>query len=180
MAKRKAIESLTPFQEATINVRDPVLLREIITNLLVRGLERVKVVRESEDPTKRQVCRAIEAQVDGNRVKNMIRSVERAYRFRQGGQETSLPGNGDIQVVSAQESFCREGDRRRCLYVAVQCLRNTFRERSVVRVTWFDADGRPSFTAKERVLCEHQGDVATFWLRMPPRGVIFSLDVPTM
>ena len=179
LAKRKALETFPPFQEATVNVRDPVLLREIITNLLVRGLDRVKVVRETEDPIKREVCRAIEAQADGEKIKSMVRAVEKSFRFRQGDQETGLPGNGNIQVVSAQESLCREGDQRRCLYVAVQCVRNTFGQRDVVRVTWFDTDGKPSFTAKERVLCEHPGDVSTFWLRMPPQGAVFSLDVPT-
>ena len=178
LAKRKAIEAFPAFQEATANIQDPALLREIITNLQVRGMEKLKVVQESEDPAKRQVCRTIQAQMDGEGVKSLALAVARAYRFRQGGQETGLPGNGEIQVVSAQESFCVEGGPRRCLYLVVQCVRNTFGERSVVRVSWFDAEGRPSFTAKERVLCEHRGDVATFWLRMPPQGAVFSLDVP--
>ena len=178
LAKRRAIEAFPAFQEGTANVQDPVLLREMTTNLLVRGMEGVKVVQESEDPAKRKICRTVQATMDAGKVKVMLHAVARAYRFRKGEQDSGLPGNGQIQVVSAQESYCVEGGRSRCLYLAVQCVRNTFGERSVVRVTWYDADGKPSFTAKERVLCEHKGDVATFWLRMPPQGAIFSLDVP--
>ena len=176
LAKRKAIETFTPFQEATANINDPVLLREIITNIFVRGLEKMKVEQESEDPTKKEVCRTITAEADGDNIKSIIRMVERAYQFRNGNQETGLPGNGKIQVVAAQESACKDGAR--CLYLVVYCQRNTFGRREVVRITWYDTNGLPTYAAKERVLCELPGDLATFWLRMPARGQIFKLDVP--
>ena len=179
LAARKALEAYPPFQEATAKLTDPGLMREIFTTLLVRGLSRIKVVKTEEDPNQRKVCRNIEAQADPKQIKTLVRAVEQVYLSRKSGQDTGLPGNGDIQVVAAQESSCREAGQERCLYLTVQCHRNTFQNRSVVRITWHNAQGQPVYTAKQRVMCDLAGDIATFWLRMPPNGQIFTLDVPS-
>ena len=178
LAKRNALEGYTIYTDAIANMQDPTLKNEIITNLTVRAFKGVKVTGEEEDREKREVCRAIQAEVEPEKVKSIVSAVYYAFYNRKGRIRTGLPENGKVRIIKAEEVSCPYDYQNKCLGLIVECRRNTFGERQIVRIIWHDANGLPSFSIKKRITCEKVRDINNFWVRLPPGGETFTLDLP--
>ncbi len=178
LAKRNALEEYPVYSDATANISDPQLKNEIITNLTVRAMKGIKVTGEEEDPAKKEVCRTVQVEVDPVQVKEIISAVFYAFYNRKGRIRTGLPENGNLRIIKAEEFSCPEGVENRCLGLVVECRRNTFGKRQIVRIIWHDASGLPIYSIKKRMSCEKARDIANFWLRLPPGVGTFSLDLP--
>lgn len=178
LAKRNALESYAVYTDATANMQDALLKNEIISNLTVRVLKGIEVTEESENPAERQVCRTITAEVEPERVKNIISAVYYAFYNKKGSLRTGLPANDIIRLIKAEEISCPYDFENRCLKLVAECQRNSFGESQIIRIIWYDGTGLPSFSINERMSCHKSRDINTFFLRLPPDGETFTLDLP--
>ncbi len=178
LAKRNALEGYQPFADATVNMRDPQLRNEILANLTVRAMREVEVVRSEEDREQKEICSEVRAEVEPEFVKEQIALAVAAFENRTGPPREWLPQNGQLRVVNIREFPCTFDEKVQCLSVVVDCLRESRGERHLVRIIWYDGEGRPAFSIKRGVGCERRGDVSSFMLRLPPAGFSFVVDLP--
>lgn len=178
LAKRKALEGYPPFVEAAVNMNEPALRNELFANLTVRALRNLKLLRSEENAAKKEVCSAIEAEVEAADVKEQVAAVFNAYQRRTHPPKSWLPHNEFLRIVNIEEFACTFDPASQCLNVVAECLQESPRVRHPVRITWYDREGVPAFTIKRRVGCERARDVSAFLLRLPPPTYTFIVDLP--
>jgi hypothetical protein len=178
LAKRNALAGYGPFAEATVDMRDPELRDELFANLTVRGLKKVRVTRSEEDPAKKEICSAVEAEVESDAVKAQVVAVFNAFQNRREPAKGWLPRSGHLRIVNLEEFPCTFDEKAQCLNVVAECLRASLGERHPIRITWYDAQGLAAFSIKRRVGCERARDVSSFLLRLPPPHYTFIVDLP--
>ena len=178
LAKRKALEAYQVYAEVTANMRDPQLRNEIVANLTVRVMKQLKILRAEENREKREVCSAIEAQVDPALLREQVLAVFRAVHNRKGLLQTGLPESEYLRIIRIDEFPCTFDEKIQCLNLVAECRKNTFGERHPVRIIWYDTDGRPAFSIKKRIGCERARDVENLVMRLPPGGYTFNVDLP--
>ncbi len=178
LAKRKALESYQVYAETTANMRDPQLRNELIANLTVRVMKELKILRVEENRENREVCSAVEAQVEPALLREQVSAVFSAFRNRKGQLNTGLPENEHLRIIRIDEFPCTFDKKIQCLNLVAECRKNTFGERHPIRIIWYDLDGRPAFSIKKRIGCERARDVENLVMRLPPGGYTFNVDLP--
>jgi len=178
LAKRNALEGYAPFVEAAVNMNEAALRNELFANLTVRAMKKLKVLRSEEDPAKKEVCSAVEAEVEPAEVKEQVAAVFNAYRARTHPPKSWLPHNEFLRIVNIEEFPCTFDTTQQCLNVVAECLQESRRERHPVRITWYDREGVPAFTIKRHLGCDRARDVSAFLLRLPPATYTFIVDLP--
>lgn len=178
LAKRAALEGYKPFREATVNMWEPALREELLTNLTTRALKNINPTEETNDPKTREICQTLTAEVEAEEVTEMVSAVFFAVRNRRIGLSTGLPENEYIQILKVEETFCAFDRKAPCVSIVVRCYKNSFGARHPVRVTWRDQNGIPDFTINEYAQCLQANDVENFMVRLPPKGHTFKVDLP--
>lgn len=178
LAKRDSLERYSVFMEATVNVRGAELKNRIVTVVSGRAMREVVVADKGENPGERTVCRGIEARVEPAEVKALIAAVVGADKFRNAPPATGLPENENVRVIKVEEVSCPYDNETSCLRVVAECRRNTFGSRQPLRVIWYDPQGAPTYSTRERVRCRAARDIHNVWIRLPPQGYAFQLDLP--
>ena len=178
LAKRNALEGYKPFAEATAAFTDPHLKNEILANVTVRALKALKVEEPVEDAEKREVCRSVEGEVDGEEIREMVAAVANAFRNRKSFARTGLPESEDVRIIGVTEVHCPFAEGQACLRVVVECRRNAFGRINTVRVIWYDLEGKPYYSVKQGVWCVFPQDIETVILSLPPLGFTYRIDLP--
>ena len=100
LAKRDALESYAVFVNATATVKNYKLKNSIITSVSASVLNNMKIIEKKENFEKREVCRAIRAEVEKievmKEIKSRIRLSQRKYNFN---TDTGLYEDHKLKVV---------------------------------------------------------------------------------
>ena len=72
MAKREALEGYSVFVNATTTVENYTMKNNLITSITAANLNNLKITKKSENLAKREVCRAIQAEVDPIEIKEQV------------------------------------------------------------------------------------------------------------
>ena len=72
MAKREALEGYSVFVNATTTVENYTMKNNLITSITAANLNNLKITKKSENLAKREVCRAISAEVDPIEIKEQV------------------------------------------------------------------------------------------------------------
>jgi hypothetical protein len=72
MAKREALEGYSVFVNATTTVENYTMKNNLITSITAANLKNLKITKKSENLAKREVCRAIQAEVDPIEIKEQV------------------------------------------------------------------------------------------------------------
>lgn len=75
MAKRDALEGYAVFVESSSVLENTTLKNDIISSVSAGLMRQIKVVGQSEDLQKREVCRTISAQVDADDVRRKVAKI---------------------------------------------------------------------------------------------------------
>ena len=178
LAKRKALEGYAVFAEATVNMQDPQLRNVLVANLTARVMKDVQITKSQEDAQKREVCSAIQAEVEPELLRDRIAAVSNAFRNRNQASQAGLPESEYLRVIRMDEFPCAFDKAVQCLNLVTECKKSGFGERLPIRIIWYDAEGRPVFSINRRVGCERARDVGNIVLRLPPGNYTFKVDLP--
>ena len=72
MAKREALEGYSVFVNATTTVENYTMKNNLITSITAANLNNLKITKKSENLAKKEVCRAIQAEVDPIEIKEQV------------------------------------------------------------------------------------------------------------
>ena len=178
LAKRNALEGYEPFAEATAAFTDPQLKNEVLANVTARALKTLKVEEPAEGAEKGEVCRDVEAEVEGEEIREMVAAVANAFRNRKSFARTGLPESEDLRIIGVEEAPCPFAEGQACLRVVVECRRNAFGRINPVRIIWYDPEGKPYYSIKQGVRCVFPRDIETVILRLPSSGFTYRIDLP--
>ena len=153
LAKRDALESYAVFVNATATVKNYKLKNSIITSVSASVLNNMKIIEKKENLEKREVCRAIRAEVEKievmKEIKSRIRLSQRKYNFN---TDTGLYEDHKLKVIKISKNKERIELRAICKKRGIAAL----------RVTYFDNDGLPSCSDNLNEWCVGINDVKKF------------------
>ena len=159
LAKRDALESYAVFVNATATVKNYKLKNSIITSVSASVLNNMKIIEKKENLEKREVCRAIRAEVEKieimKEITSRIRLSQRKYNFN---TDTGLYEDHKLKVVKISKNKGKIQLRAICKISGIALL----------RVTYFDNDGLPSCSDNLNKWCLGKNDVKKFIFN--PRG----------
>jgi len=181
IAKRQALESSNVFVESTSGVENIALKNDLITSLTAGLLKNLKIIEQSEDLQKREICRIIRADVESIEIKNIVVSKINAFRRTKANIPTGLPENSIWKALKVKE-YRYKGDLN--LVFTVLCKRKPKSYYGVyskhLRATWYDLKGIPSRTTKSsESRCAAPGDITSFSIEIPApsSGHTYTLDL---
>ena len=91
MAKREALEGYSVFVNATTTVENYTMKNNLITSITAANLNNLKITKKSENLAKREVCRAISAEVDPIEIKEQVYKRVSMPNMASGKINTNFP-----------------------------------------------------------------------------------------
>ena len=91
MAKREALEGYSVFVNATTTVENYTMKNNLITSITAANLNNLKITKKSENLAKREVCRAIQAEVDPIEIKEQVYKRVSMPNMASGKINTNFP-----------------------------------------------------------------------------------------
>jgi len=180
LAKRNALESYIVFVQSTGAVENFALKNDLITSLAGGFLHDLQVTEESEDPAKREVCRAIRANVEPLEIKQQTIAQINIFKRERDKKPTGLPESNLLRMVKLEEGDC-EGKFRessKCFVATTVCKGEGIAKGP--RITLYDKDGVPDSTREDSPKnCSSSGNVLKFHLPRPPAAFTFRIDIPS-
>lgn len=152
MAKRDALEGNSVFVESTSNVENMTLKNDLITNLTTGYLKNLKVLEETEDFGLREICRAVQAEVEPVEVKQQI--TARIRQFTDLNKDrTGLPKGRLLRVLNAWVTS------NGYLMVVAEKYTEHWNTSLEVKVTLYDQAGYPVDQMRDIKSYDDVGDI---------------------
>ena len=163
MAKREALEGYSVFVNATTTVENYTMKNNLITSITAANLNNLKITKKSENLAKREVCRAIQAEVDPIEIKEQVAKRVVLPNISSGSKIINFPTglweNKNVKWLKViQVNKCRKYDgtwwkEGRCLKIRYLCkkefrLNNEKDGGRIGRLTCTDDDDIPTLFEK--------------------------------
>ena len=173
MAKRDALEGYSVFVESSSTVENFALKNDLIASITAGFLKNIKVVNQSEDLRKREVCKSITAEVDEIAIKQNIVAKVNIFRRERMNFPTGLPENRYIKVLKMEGSYTKTN-----FFMSITAICKKYNPFVKVRVTFYDSNGIPSGSRKKSARCSDVGDIVVFSLPLGDGSANFKIDLP--
>jgi hypothetical protein len=195
LAKREALEGYVVFVEASSAAENFALKNDLILSLTTGYLKNLRVVEQSEDPAKREVCRKIAAEVEPGEIRKQIDARLVAARREFAAAPTGIAESKYFRAVAASKGVCGSGildeysvpidmktmlpealppeGKKNCIDLTAVCKREWYPRKgdpASPRITWVDSRGTPYQSFRSRLhgaVCISPGDIVRFWLPLP-------------
>jgi hypothetical protein len=154
MAKREALEGYSVFVNATTTVENYTMKNNLITSITAANLNNLKITKKSENLAKREVCRAIQAEVDPIEIKEQVYKRVSMPNMASGKINTNFPTglweNKYVKWLKAVKGVCGR-EERPCFKIRYLC-----KKRKIINKTYWSNSKR-----KYKITCTDDEGIPT-------------------